>query len=54
MKKQHKIKQIDKFKQTARELQTDDDESRFDEKLTEIARHKPVDRRPKPADEESD
>jgi hypothetical protein len=35
--------QLDKFKQTARELETDDDEKRFDEKLGKIARQKPSD-----------
>ena len=40
-------KQIDKFKQAARELETDDNEKRFDEKLGKIARQKPSD--PKPA-----
>jgi hypothetical protein len=33
--------QLDKFKQAARELETDDDENRFDEKLGKIARQKP-------------
>jgi hypothetical protein len=35
-------KQIDRFKQAARELETDDSEKRFDEKLEKIARQKPV------------
>jgi hypothetical protein len=34
-------KQIDKFKQAAREFETDNDEKRFDEKLEKIARQKP-------------
>ena len=34
-------KQIDKFKQAARDLETDDDEKRFNEKLEKIARQKP-------------
>ena len=36
-------KQIDKFKQAARELETDDDEKRFNEKLGKIAKQKPAD-----------
>lgn len=39
--------QIDKFKEAARDLETDDDPERFKERLKEIARHKPVE---KPAD----
>jgi hypothetical protein len=38
--------QIDKFKQLARELETDDDEQRFDERLKRLAR---APREPKPA-----
>lgn len=34
--------QLDKFKQAARELETDDDPERFKEKLAKIAKHKPV------------
>lgn len=34
--------QLDKFKQAARDLETDDDEKRFDEKLEKIARQKPA------------
>jgi hypothetical protein len=33
--------QLDKFKQAAREIETDDDENHFDEKLEKIARQKP-------------
>jgi hypothetical protein len=33
--------QLDKFKQAARELETDDNEKRFNEKLGKIARVKP-------------
>lgn len=36
--------QLDKFKQAARELETDDDEKRFDERLGKIARQKPSDK----------
>ncbi len=32
------LNQVDKFKQAARELETDDDEARFDEKLRRIAK----------------
>jgi hypothetical protein len=34
--------QIEKFKQAARELETDDNEKRFNEKLGQIARQKPA------------
>lgn len=34
--------QLDKFKQAARELETDDDETRFDERMKKLVRHKPV------------
>jgi hypothetical protein len=37
--------QIAKFKQAARDLETDDSEKRFNEKLGKIARQKPA---PKP------
>jgi hypothetical protein len=30
--------QLDKFREAARELETDDDESRFDEKLKRLAK----------------
>jgi hypothetical protein len=42
-----KKSQIDKFKQAAREHETDDDENSFDEKLGKIVRQKPADQ-PKP------
>jgi hypothetical protein len=35
-------KQVDKFKQAARELETDDNEKRFNEKLGKIAKQKPA------------
>ena len=35
--------QIDKFKAAARELETDDDEARFDERVKKLVKHKPVD-----------
>lgn len=34
-------RQVDKFREAARELETDDDESRFDERLKRIAKQKP-------------
>ena len=42
--KPSKTKQIDKFKQAARELEADDSEKRFDERLEKIARQKPAER----------
>ncbi|MCB1393548.1 hypothetical protein [Nitrobacter sp.] len=38
--------QLEKFKQAARELETDDDEKRFNEKLGKIARQKPKPEKP--------
>ena len=34
--------QLEKFKQAARELETDDDEARFDERVRKLVKHKPV------------
>lgn len=39
-------KQIDKFREAARQLETDDDEKRFDERLGKLAKAPP----PKPDD----
>jgi len=36
--------QLDKFKQAARDLETDDDPARFKERLAKVARHKPVEK----------
>jgi hypothetical protein len=36
--------QIQKFREAARELETDDDEKSFNEKLGKIARQKPADK----------
>ncbi len=36
--------QLDKFKQAARELETDDDEARFDERVRRLVKHKPVEK----------
>ncbi len=33
--------QLDKFREAARQLETDDDEARFDEKLKRVAKAKP-------------
>jgi len=33
--------QSDKFKELARELEADEDEARWDERLKKVARHKP-------------
>jgi hypothetical protein len=41
MKVMAKQRQLDKFKKAARELETDDNEKRFDEKLGKIAKQKP-------------
>ena len=34
--------QLEKFKQAARELETDDDPARFKERLGKLVKHKPV------------
>jgi len=36
--------QLEKFKQVARELETDDDEARFDERMKKLVKHKPVEK----------
>ena len=36
--------QLDKFKEAARQLQTDDDEARFDERVKKLVRRKPAER----------
>lgn len=38
--------QSDKFKTLARELEADEDEERWDDRLVKIARHKPKDEPP--------
>ena len=48
-----KESQLEKFKQAARDLETDDDEKRFDERLGKIARQKPAER-PKSTDKDDD
>lgn len=36
--------QLDKFKQAARELEADDDEQRFKERVGKLVKHKPVEK----------
>ena len=36
--------QLDKFKQAARDLECDDDEKRFDERLKRLVKHTPVEK----------
>lgn len=36
--------QIEKFKEAARDLETDDDEVRFDERVRRLVKHKPVEK----------
>jgi hypothetical protein len=36
--------QLDKFKQAARELETDNDPKRFKERLGKLVKHKPVEK----------
>ena len=42
-----KPSQLDKFKEAARDLETDDDPKRFDERLGKLVKHKPVPPAPK-------
>jgi hypothetical protein len=39
-----KQSQTDKFKQAARELECDEDEARWDERLKKVAKQKPVEK----------
>ena len=39
-----KSSQSDKFKEAARELECDDDEARFDERMKKLVKHKPVEK----------
>ncbi len=41
-----KQSQLDKFKEAARQLETDDDDERFEERLKQIVRQKPDDKKP--------
>ncbi len=36
--------QLDKFKEAARDLETDDDPERFKERLGKLVKHKPVEK----------
>jgi hypothetical protein len=36
--------QLDKFREAARDLETDDDEARFDERVRKLVKHKPVEK----------
>ncbi len=38
------LSQLDKFKEAARQLETDDDEARFDERVKKLVRQKPVEK----------
>jgi hypothetical protein len=38
--------QSDKFKEAARELECDDDEKRFDERMKKLVKHKPAPEKP--------
>ena len=44
MKSDNPSTQLDKFKEVARELECDDDEKRFDERLKKLVKHKPVEK----------
>ena len=41
-----KKSQFDKFKELARELEADDDEGRWDERLKKVARRRPAGEKP--------
>jgi hypothetical protein len=36
--------QLDKFKEAARDLETDDDETRFDERVKKLVKQKPAEK----------
>jgi hypothetical protein len=38
--------QLDKFKELARELEADEDEAAWDERLKKVAKHKPTPEKP--------
>ncbi|KMK68072.1 hypothetical protein [Puniceibacterium sp. IMCC21224] len=38
--------QLERFKEAARELETDDDEERFNERLKKLAKQKPDNKKP--------
>lgn len=37
--------QLERFKEAARELETDDDEAKFNERLRKLAKQKPADKK---------
>ena len=41
---ENKKSQLDRFKEAAREVETDDDEARFNEKLRKLVKEKPADK----------
>jgi len=41
-----KKSQLDRFKEAARELETDDDEARFNERLRRLGKQKPDEKKP--------
>jgi hypothetical protein len=41
-----KKSQLERFKEAAREVEADDDEERFNEKLKKLAKQKPDDKKP--------
>ena len=38
--------QLDKFNEAARQLECDDDDARFDERVRKLVKHKPVPEKP--------
>ncbi len=42
---ERKRSQLDKFKEAARQLETDDDDERFEERLKRIVKQKPDDKK---------
>jgi len=46
----HPQSQLDKFKEAARQLETDDDPERFKERLGKLVKHRPVPDRPQGQD----
>lgn len=42
----HGAAQVDKFKELARELEADEDEARWDERMRKVAQHKPGPEKP--------
>ena len=41
-----KPSQLERFKEAARQLECDDDEARFDERVRKLVKHKPVQEKP--------